>query len=52
MAPAMIAGSTMGRVILSVVRIVPAPRMLAASSISEDTTSSAAAVKMKMKGKE
>ena len=47
-APPMMAGSTIGKVTRSVVRMTPAPRMLAASSISEDTRSSAALVKMKM----
>lgn len=35
-----IAGSASGSVMRSVVRSAPAPRMLAASSISEDTMSS------------
>ncbi len=52
MAPPRIAGSTSGRVMRSVVRSVPAPRMLAASSISDDTTSSAAEVKMNRYGNE
>ena len=47
-APPRMAGSTIGSVISIVVRSTPAPRILAASSISEDTRSSAALVKMKM----
>ena len=46
--PPRIAGSASGRVTRRMVRQVPAPRMLAASSISDDTSSSAAEVKMKM----
>ena len=46
--PPRIAGSTSGSVTRRMVRQVPAPRMLAASSISDDTSSSAAVVKMKM----
>ena len=42
--PPTIAGSTSGSVTRNVVRNVPAPRMLAASSISEETRSSAAVV--------
>ena len=45
--PPRIAGSTSGSVTRSVVRQVPAPRMLAASSISEETRSSADVVKTK-----
>ena len=39
--PPMIAGSTSGSVTRKVVRRVPAPRMFAASSISDETRSSA-----------
>ena len=46
--PPRIAGKASGKVTRRMVRHVPAPRMLAASSISEDTSSSAAEVKMKM----
>ena len=49
---ARIVGQTSGSVIRSVVRQVPAPRMFAASSISEATRSSADLRKTKMKGKE
>jgi hypothetical protein len=45
--PPTIAGSTSGRVTRNVVRIVPAPRIFAASSISDDTRSSAALVNTK-----
>jgi hypothetical protein len=48
MMPPMIAGVTSGSVIRSVVRSVRAPRMLAASSISEETRSSAELVKTKV----
>ena len=41
MTPPMIAGVTSGSVMRSVVRSVRAPRMFAASSISDDTRSSA-----------
>ena len=46
--PPRIAGSASGRVTRHMVRHGPAPRMLAASSISDETSSSAAVVKMKM----
>ena len=45
-APPRMAGSAIGSVTRNVVRRMPAPRMLAASSISEETRSSAAVVKM------
>ena len=45
--PPRIAGKTSGSVTLKVVRHLPAPRICAASSISEDTRSSAALVKTK-----
>ena len=48
MPPPMIAGITSGSVMRNVVRTVPAPRMLAASSISDDTRSSAAVVNTNM----
>ena len=47
-APPMIAGSTRGRVMRKIVRVPLAPRMLAASSISEETRSSASEVNTKM----
>ena len=47
MKAARIAGSTSGSVIDKVVRRLPEPRMLAASSISEDTRSSADLVNTK-----
>src|SRR3546814_20507097 len=50
--PARIAGQTSGSVTVTIVRHVPAPRMLAASSISEETMSRAALTKMKMNGNE
>ena len=50
--PPRMAGSASGSVTRRMVRQAPAPRMLAASSISDDTSSSAALVKMKMYGKE
>ena len=51
MHPASSAGSTSGSVTFSAVRTVPAPRMLAASSISLLTTSSADCTKMNRNGK-
>ncbi len=47
MTPPRIAGSTIGKVMRKVVRHLPEPRMLAASSISEETRSRAALTKMK-----
>ncbi len=47
-APPRIAGVTSGKVTRKVVRSPPAPRMLAASSISDETRSSASVVKTKM----
>ena len=52
MSPPTIAGSTNGSVTRNVVRKVPAPRILAASSISEDTRSSAELVNTNTYGKE
>ena len=52
MLPPMIEGTTIGSVTLHIVFQVPAPRMLAASSISDDTRSSAAFTKMKISGKD
>lgn len=46
--PPRIAGSANGSVTRHIVRQGPAPRMLAASSISDETSSSAAVVKMKI----
>ncbi len=46
-APPRMAGSTSGSVMRTVVRQMPAPWILAASSISDDTVSSAVAVKTK-----
>jgi hypothetical protein len=46
MRPPTIAGTTSGKVTRRVVRSVPAPRMFAASSISEETRSSAELTKM------
>ena len=46
--PPRIAGKASGKVTRRMVRHAPAPRMLAASSISDDTSSRAAVVKMKI----
>ena len=51
-APPRIEGHTSGRVTLRIAVQVPAPRMLAASSISEDTRSRADFTKMKISGKD
>ncbi len=48
MPPPRIAGITSGRVMRSVVRRLLAPRMVAASSISVDTRSSASLAKTKI----
>ncbi len=52
MKPPRIDGQTSGSVTLRIAVQVPAPRMLAASSISDDTRSSADFTKMKTSGKE
>ncbi len=46
--PPRMAGSTSGRVTLTIVRSRPAPRMFEASSSSDETSSRALEVKMKI----